>query len=140
MNGAVTTAAETPAIDIARFEAGDVAAEEFTHTAHVYVAWLYLTERTLPDAIERYSSALKRLTRKLGVEGKYHETITWFYLIVIAERLSRGGVSDWADFAARNSDLLEQNAPLLARSYSQERLGSNLARHQFILPDLTPLL
>ena len=133
-----TASIERPAVDIGRFESGDVAAEEFTHTAHVYVAWLYLTETTLPDAIERYSSALKRLTHKLGVEGKYHETITWFYLIVIAERMSRDGVTGWADFAANNADLLADGAPLLTRSYSTKRLGSRLARRQFVLPDLAP--
>ena len=138
MTAAATTTVDRPDIDISRFEAGDVDPAEFTHAAHVYVAWLYLTETTLPDAILRYSAALKQLTRNLGLESKYHETITWFFLIEIAERLSHGTTSGWHDFATRNADLLDEGSTLLSRCYSKARLTSDLARRQFILPDLIP--
>ena len=40
------------------------------------MAWLYLERYTLLDAVSRFTAAIRRLTEKLGVPGKYHETIT----------------------------------------------------------------
>ena len=73
-------------LTIERFENGNISAEEFDHEAHLYVGWLYVTEFELSDAIARFERALKRLTAKLGVPDKYHATITWFFMLLIAER------------------------------------------------------
>ena len=83
-------------LTIERFENGNVAAEEFDHEAHLYVGWLYVTEFELSDAIARFERALKRLTAKLGVPDKYHATITWLYLMLIAETSDKN--ENWQRF------------------------------------------
>ena len=134
MNGPVTPEF-VPPVSVDRFERGDIEAAEFTHEAHVYVAWQYLGRLALPEAIARYSAGLKALTRRLGVEQKYHETITWFFMIEVAERIARGKDQDWPAFRSGNADLFDDAGGLIARHYSSERLSSPLARHQFVLPD-----
>ncbi len=129
------TAGCAPPVSVERFERGDIEATEFDHEAHVYVAWNYLRRLQLPEAIARYSAGLKALTRRLGVEQKYHETITWFFMIEVAERIARGADEDWPTFRAGNADLFDDAGGLIARHYSSERLSSPLARHQFVLPD-----
>lgn len=125
-----------PAIE--QFEAGDIDPETFGHDAHLYVAWSYLQVTDLLDAIARYRAALQRLTRKLGAEAKYHETITWFYLVAIAERLQSDPGSDWSVFRQSNPELFERGAAWLRRYYSEDRLWSTRARQTFVLPDRTP--
>ena len=73
-------------LTIEQFESGQIEADLFDHEAHVYVAWLFVTTFELVDAIARFDSALRRLTARLGVPEKYHATITWFFLFLIAER------------------------------------------------------
>ena len=108
----------------------------FNHEAHIQVAWHYLQELSLLDAIARFTRAIKRLTRKLGVSAKYHETITWFYLIKIAERLQASPGADWRTFKSANPDLFTWNPSLIEKYYSKELLSSETARQMFVFPDL----
>ena len=118
---------------VAAFEDATIDAEEFDHEAHLLVGWRYLQDYSLLDSIKRFSSALRRLTRKLGVPTKYHETITWFYLIKIAERKA---ATDWAAFKTANPDLFERNPSLIRQYYSESLLSSECARQAFVLPDI----
>ena len=118
---------------IEQFESGHIEADLFDHEAQVYVAWLFVTSFELADAIARFDSALRRLTARLGVPEKYHATITWFFLLLIAER-SRENES-WQAFELRNPDLIRDSKATLNRYYSEARLFSDLARKQFVLPD-----
>jgi hypothetical protein len=119
---------------VAAFEDATIDAAEFDHEAHLLVAWQYLQDHTLLESITRYSGALKRLTRKHGVPNKYHETITWFYLIKIAERKA---ATDWAAFKTANPDLFERNPSIIQQYYSESLLSSECARQAFVLPDLS---
>jgi hypothetical protein len=91
---------------------------------------------SLLDAINRFTAAIKRLTRKLGVSSKYHETITWFYLIKIAERCSGPAATEWPAFKAANPDLLAWNPSLIQKYYSDALLSSETAKRMFVFPDL----
>jgi hypothetical protein len=126
-----------PSVD--EFESGTLDPEAFDHEAHVYIAWRLLQENTFSVASHRFTSALRKLTRKLGIEGKYHETISWFYMVLIAERRSQQKRTDWNSFAEANPDLVSDAMKLLARYYSSERLWSSLAKRQFLLPDRSDL-
>lgn len=122
--------------ELARFEAGDVAPEQFDHEAHVRVAWLMLGVTDLDDCLRRYPQALKRITHRLGVPEKFHATITGFLLLLIAERRAAEPNDDWPSFRSANTDLLTAAGDLLRQHYSRDRLGSDLARRQFLPPDL----
>ena len=128
-----------PCMSIDAFEAGNVDPDQFGHDAHVYVAWLYLQDYELNDAIARFCAALKRLTRQLGIESKYHETITWFFMIAINERLQLRPSDAWHTFRQQNPDLFASSPSLISRHYSVERLQSPLARTHFLLPDRLPV-
>jgi len=126
----------TPAyqeLTIERFESGDIDADTFDHLAHVYVGWLYIRKYELSEAITRFNAALKRLVAKLGAENKYHTTLTWFFLLLIAERATPN--ESWKDFERCNDDLIGDSKELLSRYYSDGNLFSERARGQFVLPD-----
>lgn len=123
-------------LTIERFESGDIEADLFDHEAHVYIAWLFVTKFDLAKAVSRFESGLRRLTAKLGVPKKYHATITWFFMLLIAERSCEN--EGWSTFRARNPDLISQSKTTLDRYYSRARLFSDAARKQFVLPDRLP--
>ncbi len=121
-------------ITVEAFEDGDIDPERFDHAAHLYTAWLYL-EAYPEEASDRFVAALKRLTVKLGAPDKYHDTITRFYLAMLAERREQSPDSDWQVFRRNNRDLFDRSSDILARHYSAARLGSDAARRTFLLPD-----
>ncbi|MCP4335773.1 MAG: hypothetical protein GY785_24255 [Gammaproteobacteria bacterium] len=124
-----------PQVDltIEQFETGRINPERFDHEAHVYVAWLYVQAYEQAEAIARFDSALKRLTLQLGIPGKYHATITWFFLLLIGDRCRDN--EGWQAFCSRNQDLINDSKAILRRYYSNERLFSEAARTHFVLPD-----
>ncbi len=128
----------TPGPTIEQFEALEVDPQAFDHAAHIYVAWSYLQEMDLLASIDRYRSALRRLTQKFGVPDKYHETITWFYMIGVAERAVGNAASDWQAFRDANPDLFSRDPDIVSRFYTEGRLMSDEARQTFVLPDLSP--
>jgi hypothetical protein len=134
MNSRSSEAATNRAI-VADFESGR-APGDFRHADHVRVAFAYLAELPLAEAIARFSSALQHFAAAQGKPGRYHETMTWAYMLLIHERRSRDASGEsWEAFAARNPDLLEPNRALLERYYSRSVLDSDLARKCFVLPD-----
>ena len=124
-----------PALGIDDLEQSRIDGGSFDHEAHVYLAWLYLDRYPVTEAIERYTAALKRLTAKLGVPGKYHDTITWFFMLIIAQRRIACADVDWTVFKEKNADLLSREANVLNRYYNKETLATDAARQSFVLPD-----
>ncbi len=132
----VLNALANPDITLENFEASEIDPDRFDHEAHVYVGWLYLGEYELPEAIARFDAGLKRLVAKLGAETKYHATLTWFFLLLIAERIEAD--EPWQVFRHRNDDLIGGSKKLLSRYYSEECLFSDRARERFVLPNNIP--
>lgn len=117
------------------FESGALPEGAFRHRDHVRLAWLYLRRLSPAAALARFSDGLRRFAASLGKSGLYHETITWAFLLLIRERMERGGEERWTEFARRNPDLLSWKPSILDRYYRPETLASELARRVFVLPD-----
>lgn len=124
-----------PQLSLHDFEAGNIKPETFDHEAHVYIAWLYLDNYSLAEAIGRFTDTLKRWTVEIGAQDKYHETISWFFLLSIAERRASASSNNWLAFRHDNHDLFSRDDNILTRYYSNELLWSDRARTSFVLPD-----
>jgi hypothetical protein len=133
---------DSPSLDIEAqiraFEAGDIDPHQFDHEAHVRVVWCYLQQFPVAVTVARFTSALRALTVRLGVPQKYHETISWFFIIVIADRVARSASRNWEGFRTENHDLVGGSSALLKQHYSADHLNSTEARQRFVLPDLAP--
>jgi len=120
---------------VAAVEGCTLAGADFHHADHVRLAWIYLNELPLIEGLERFSTALRRFAAHHGAAGKYHETITWAYLLLIHERMQREGGRDWEAFRAANADLFAWKPSILERYYTPRTLASQAARSCFVLPD-----
>src|SRR5690349_16413411 len=72
---------------VTRFESLDVSPAEFNHAAHVRLAWIYLRDHPLPEAMMRFRDSLKRFAAHHGKSDLYHETITFAFIFLIHERI-----------------------------------------------------
>ncbi len=115
------------------FENCTLPSDQFPHRAHVRLAWLYLRDGSLLDALVRFVEGLKRYAGSLGASAKYHETVTWAYMFLIHERMAREEHASFDAFASANTDLFNG---VLEKYYSKETLSSDLARRSFLMPDL----
>jgi hypothetical protein len=119
-----------------QFERATLPAECFHHAEHVRVAFLFLTDRPVLEALRTFSTALQRFAAAHGKATLYHETITWAYIFLIQERMARAGrKQNWDEFAESNADLLTWKGSVLTRFYSEQTLRSDLAREIFVFPD-----
>jgi len=111
-------------------------ADQFHHQQHVQVAWLFVRKFGMPEALGEFSAAIRRFADAKGATGLYHETITWAFLLLIAERQARSEARTWEEFAAAHPDLLIWRPSILERYYSKQLLATELARRTFLMPDL----
>jgi len=124
---------------IRRFETDNLAGE-FHHADHIRLAFAYLTQLPVLEALSRFSAALKRYAAARGKAELYHETITHAYFFLIRERMARTGQAGWEEFAHQNPDLLLWKPGILDRYYRKSTIQSDLARSVFLFPDKTPEL
>lgn len=121
-----------------RFEAATLSGDEFPHREHVRVAWLYLRDRPLLEVLDRFPRHLRALAEALGAHGLYHETVTWFFLMLVHDRIARSGTGgDWRAFEKGNRDLFDPSSTILERHYKKETWQSALAKERFLIPDAT---
>jgi hypothetical protein len=117
------------------FESCSLEESEFSHRAHVRVAWLYLTSGVhFEEAALRFCRGLRRYAESLGKGDRYHETITWAFLAIVSERQRACAASSFDRFANQHPDLFEPRLAPLLRYYDAETLHSELARTTCVLP------
>mgnify|MGYP001612604031 FL=1 len=123
------------------FQAHALTQSEWTHEAHLRIAWMHVTRYPLDEAHVRMRVGIIRLNERHGLvespERGYFETLTrvWLVLVLAAQR-ERHADSSPALLAAC-PELLERERPL--RHYSREILKTVRARAIFVEPDLAPL-
>lgn len=122
---------------LTRFEGLAISPREFRHREHVRLAFAVLArERDLGDAAARYRTALRRFTAAIGAPGKYHETLTWAYLAIIAQRMHGCNYPSSFEFLAAHPDVLDHLHGALARHYDVAAItASPVARAVFVLPE-----
>lgn len=127
---------------VARFEACSIPLEEWTHRAHLRVAWTYLSRLGLLGATERMRAGILRFNAAKRLEDRldsgYHETLTVAWLRILdAMMRAHGAESDATAFLDRHTEL--HSKVLLRLYYSRDRILSWEAKHALVEPDLAPL-
>ena len=115
------------------FESYEIDASDFGHLDHIGVAYEMLRNYDFLDASLKYSDCINAIATRAGAARKFNTTITLAFLSLIAERMEASRHDSFDAFIAHNQDLLSSD--ILARWYSPERLGSDMARTVFLMPD-----
>lgn len=127
---------------VTAFEQTILLRAEWTHCAHLTVATWYLAQHSVETATPLIRNGIRKLNAALGIvsdaDHGYHETITRFYIGLIAHHLRTSG---------KNASLVDAVNSLLASRghvslpleyYRREHLMSREARARWVEPDLKP--
>ncbi len=130
------TEAEIRAL-VESFEACSFHPGEFRHYQHLTVALWYVRRMPFAAATEKITTGIRRLAETYGKTG-YHETITLFWLRIVAVF-----ASEHASLAlpALANALIDKcaNKDLIGQHYSADVLASPQAKAEWVEPDLKPL-
>ena len=119
---------------VEKFEHCVYTPEEFTHPRHLTVACWYLC--TLPEdtALIRMRESLLRFTAHHGKQG-YHETITRFWTILLAEHLRHK--SPTMSIVRRINEIVPcYPKETVFDYYTRDRVMADSARREWVEPDL----
>lgn len=138
MNELVDNVQEIEAI-VRGFESCTTAETDFPHRSHLAVATWYLQDADVPAALQKMRASILNFLDHYHIEGKYNETITLFWLIVV-ERYLRGLDANLS-LLERTNAVIEalSDSRLMFEYYSKELLWSEQAMREWVDPDLKSL-
>jgi hypothetical protein len=120
------------------FERGQIPNSDFHHASHLQVAWVYLGESTsLDQAIGKMCVTIRRFATSAGHPEKYHQTMTVFWMRVLAALAPLDRAADLQLILQENPQLLKKD--FILEYFSRETLYSDRARTGWVEPDLKPL-
>jgi hypothetical protein len=110
--------------------------DDFPHRSHLAVATWYLNRATVPEALDKMRASILRFLDHYGIEGKYNETITKFWLLIVKRCL--GGMVSEVGLVERTNAVIAVagDSRLMFEYYSRERLWSEQAVREWVGPDL----
>jgi len=123
---------------VEKFERCEFGVEEFTHARHLTVAAWYLCHLSPDEAFVRMKTGLVRFIEHHGKQG-YHETITRFWMEIVGKFL--GSMPRDMAIMDKANNVVERfdNKDVLFEYYSRERALSELAKREWVDPDLRPI-
>lgn len=124
------------------FEGATVSRDKWKHAEHIIVALYYLTREDYDDATVKMRDGIFKLLTKgfnvnLSKEMPYHETLTVFWMRTIDDFLTDRRNRTLAENAVEAIKLFDKEFPF--RFYTREVLSSDMARAEYVEPDLAGL-
>jgi hypothetical protein len=121
----------------AAVEACTLPKPSWTHQAHLAAGLAWVRRLGLAAALPHARASIRRYNESTGVantdHGGYHETITRYYLTVLARHAAAG-----SEFADVLGDPASGHDAVLDH-WRRETLFSVLARREWVAPDIIPL-
>ena len=123
---------------ITAFENKKLSADQFTHTAHIRLAYCYIKKYGLKDAIEKLQDSILEFVAALGLKEKYHTTLTVASTYAVYHFMNRSDSREFESLISTYPKLVTDFKSLIQSHYSPELLFSRAARQTFIQPDISP--
>ena len=126
------------------FENKTLPKEQWTHSAHIAVAFVYLDKyKNLGKALSKLRDHIKEYNISVGTENNdnsgYHETLTVFWLKVVSEFCETENQADINELFNNFSKTILASSKLPTKFYSKELLFSKTARQIWTDPNLLPI-
>jgi hypothetical protein len=129
-------------IFLEQFEMRTLPFAEWTHRAHLKIAYLYLTRTDFDSAAQKVCDGIRAYNAANNVPESptsgYHQTTTMAWLHIMAATIAEYGPAATADEFLDAQPQLTQKK-ILRLFYSRERFASPTAKTTFVPPDLAPL-
>ncbi len=119
---------------LAAFEGGQITNQDFHHRDHLRLAWIQIRRLGLERASDAIVLSIRRFAARHGHADRYHETMTRFWVRVVAIGINRHPTLPFDDLLATEPHLLDKTLPFA--HWSRERMASDEARRQWMEPDI----
>lgn len=117
---------------------GSLPPAQFHHRDHLRLVWFLIRREGLERAAEMTTTGIRRFAARHGQAGKYHETMTRFWVRVVGHTIeARPDVTEFGGFLATFPMLLDKDLPY--RHWRRETMGSAEARAGWVEPDVLAL-
>ncbi len=124
---------------LAAFENCSLPTEQWTHRAHIRVAYLYASNHNLESATDRMRASIKAYNKATdtpeAIDRGYHETMTQAFMhLVFMANAHTGPHASSDEFCETHPELLTKK--VLSDYYSRPLLMTWEAKAAFVQPDL----
>jgi hypothetical protein len=111
---------------------------EFRHRDHLRLAWLQIRRLGPDDATRAVAAGIRHFAAAHGATDKYHETMTRFWVRIVAHHVeARPEIDDFDRFLEVFPLLLDKGLPF--RHWTRETMLGPAARAGWVEPDVLPL-
>jgi hypothetical protein len=125
------------------FEEGTLHKSEWTHSAHVAAAASYLFGSDFQTVLPLMRARISAFNLAVGgantATSGYHETLTHFWLLIVAESLRQHPPTSSLEAARHAVSVFGEARALHTLYYSGDVVKDTAARQQWRAPDLLPL-
>ena len=110
----------------------------FSHEAHLRLAWIHIKKYGVEKAIENICEQLVDYVTSLGAHDKYNKTLTIAAIRAVNHFMNKSEMSNFNDFIHQFPRLTYNFRELLSVHYQLDIYQSEMAKREYIEPDLLP--
>jgi hypothetical protein len=115
-----------------------LSSEDFRHRDHLRLAWLVLRRHGLEETLPLLSNGIRNYAFSKGATTKYNETLTQFWIRLMNHAIQTKDSPGEFDQLLNAFPIL-QNKQVPFQHWRPETLNSDVARSNWVEPDLLPL-
>lgn len=116
----------------------ELSPDDFSHEAHLRLAWLYINQYGIDKAEKEIQNQLLNFVDFVGAKDKYNMTVTIVAMKVVYHFMLKSQSNNFKDFIIEFPQLNNNFKELIASHYSFDIFNSDKARTEFLAPDLLP--
>lgn len=121
-----------------QFENCQLDPADFSHEAHLRLAWIHLDKYGKERAEENIQTQLQKFVSHAGAKDKYNATLTLAAIKAVYHFKSKSKVTHFQDFIVAFPQLKNNFKELMKLHYSFDIFNSKNAKKRFLEPDVSP--
>ena len=111
---------------------------DFSHEAHLRLAWIHIDRYGIGQAEKNIPYQLQKFVNYVGAKGKFNMTLTLAAVKAVYHFMLKSDADNFKDFSAEFPRLKYNFKELMDCHYGFDIYNSNLAKTEFLEPDLIP--
>ena len=120
------------------FNSCRISPADFTHEAHLRLAWINIRKYGIEQAELNIQNGLKNYVEFVGAKGKYNTTLTIAATKAVYHFMLRSDSDNFKDFLIEFPKLKNNFKELMAYHYGFDIYNSIKAKTEYLEPDLVP--
>ena len=110
----------------------------FSHEAHLRLAWIHIHNYGITTAEANIQHQLQEFVKAIGAKGKYNTTLTIAAVRAVYHFILQSKSESFKEFITEFPQLKNDFKGLMDSHYGFDIYNSELAKKQFLAPDLLP--